>query len=75
MSATLSTITRPAVTLSRHFGVCLDRIVHYYVDRAAVDRAAIAHLHGLEDAALSDIGISRSEIEAAVHGSLGSARP
>ena len=70
MSATLSTITRPAVTLSRHVGACLDRIAHYYVDRAA-----IAHLQGLEDAALSDIGISRSQIEAAVHGSLGSARP
>lgn len=69
MSATLSVINRPAVTLSRIFGVCLDRIVHYYADRAA-----IAHLHELEDAALSDIGISRSEIEAAVHGSLRSAK-
>ena len=69
MSVTLSTITRPAVTLSRLFGSGLDRIVRYYVDRAA-----IAHLYGLEDAALSDIGISRSEIEVAVHGSLGSAK-
>ena len=70
MSATLSTITRPSVTLSRLFAACFDRIAHYFTDRAA-----IAHLQGLEDAALSDIGISRSQIEAAVHGSLGSARP
>jgi uncharacterized protein YjiS (DUF1127 family) len=69
MSATLSTTTRPAVTLSRLFGACLDRIVRHYVDRAA-----IAHLCELEDAALSDIGISRSQIEAAVHGSIGSTR-
>jgi uncharacterized protein YjiS (DUF1127 family) len=70
MSATLSTINRPAGTLSGLFGTSLDRIAHYFIDRAA-----IAHLHGLEDAALSDIGISRSQIEAAVHGSLGLARP
>ena len=69
MSATLSIITRPAATLSRLFGTCSDRIVRYYVDRAA-----IAHLYGLEDAALSDIGISRSQIEVAVHGSIGSAK-
>jgi uncharacterized protein YjiS (DUF1127 family) len=69
MSATLSTITRPAFALSRHFVTCLDRIAQY-----CVDRAAIAHLRELEDAALSDIGISRTQIDAAVHGSLGSAR-
>jgi uncharacterized protein YjiS (DUF1127 family) len=69
MSATLSTITRPTVALSRLFVACTHRIARYFVDRAA-----IAHLHGLEDAALSDIGISRSQIEAAVHGFMGSAR-
>ena len=69
MTATLSTIARPAATLSGLLGTCLDRIAHYFIDRAA-----IAHLQGLEDAALSDIGISRAQIEAAVHGSLGSAR-
>ena len=67
MSATLSTIARPKATLSRHFSAGLDRIVRYYVERAA-----IAHLQALEDAALSDIGIKRSQIEVAVRGSVGS---
>jgi uncharacterized protein YjiS (DUF1127 family) len=67
MSATLLTITRPTVTLL--FVACTDRIARYFADRAA-----ITHLHGLEDAALSDIGIPRSQIEAAVHGFMGSAR-
>ena len=69
MSATLSTITPSTTTLSRHFSACLDRIVRYFVERAA-----IAHLQELEDAALSDIGISRSQIEVAVHGTVGSAK-
>ncbi|HVI90417.1 MAG TPA: DUF1127 domain-containing protein [Dongiaceae bacterium] len=66
MSATLSIITRPAVLISRLSGACLDRILRHHIDRTA-----ITHLSGLEDAALSDIGISRSEIEAAVHGTIG----
>lgn len=32
-----------------------------------VRRTAIAQLHGLEDRDLTDIGISRSEIESVVH--------
>jgi uncharacterized protein YjiS (DUF1127 family) len=31
-------------------------------------RAAVANLHELDDRALRDIGLSRSQIEAAVHG-------
>ena len=69
MSATFSTMSRPASSLSRLFGTSLSWIRQCYVERAA-----IAHLHGLEEAALSDIGISRSQIEAAVHGVLGSAK-
>ena len=69
MSATFSTISRPASSLSRLFSTSLSWLRRHYVERAA-----IAHLYGLEEAALSDIGISRSQIEAAVHGVLGSAK-
>jgi uncharacterized protein YjiS (DUF1127 family) len=68
MSATLSTIIRPAVTkrpgaFSRLFSACLDRTARYFVRRAA-----IACLRELDDRALRDIGLVRSQIEAAVHG-------
>ena len=68
MSATFSTIIRPAVTkrpgaFSRLFSACLDSIARYFVRRAA-----IACLRGLDDRALRDIGVARSQIEAAVHG-------
>jgi uncharacterized protein YjiS (DUF1127 family) len=68
MSATLSSIFRPAVTyrpgaISRLFGACLDGIA-----RRFVRRAAIACLHELDDRELRDIGIVRSQIEAAVCG-------
>jgi uncharacterized protein YjiS (DUF1127 family) len=68
MSATLSSIIRPAVTkrpgtFSRLFSACLDWIAHYFVRRAA-----IACLCELDDRALRDIGLVRSQIEAAVHG-------
>lgn len=69
MSATLSTITQPPATFSRLFSVSVEWIARYYAERSA-----IAHLNELEDAALSDIGISRSQIEMAVHGTAGSAR-
>jgi uncharacterized protein YjiS (DUF1127 family) len=57
---TSPTIVRPA---SRFIGVSLDRITRYFVRRAAV-----THLQGLEDWALYDIGLKRSEIKAAVRG-------
>ena len=67
MSATFSTIVRPALTkrpgaFTQLFSVTLERIVRYFVCRAA-----IATLHALDDRALRDIGLERSEIEAAVH--------
>jgi uncharacterized protein YjiS (DUF1127 family) len=68
MSATLSTIVRPAVTnrsgtFARAFGACWDAVAGYFVRRSA-----IATLRELDDHALSDIGIARCQIEAAVHG-------
>lgn len=68
MSVILSTIIRPAAAtragaFSRLFSTCLDRIARYFVRRAA-----IAFLRGLDDRALRDIGLARSQIEAAVHG-------
>ena len=68
MSATLSTIVRPAVTkranaFAQIFSACCDGIARYFVRRAA-----IATLRELDDRALRDIGIARSQIEAAVHG-------
>ena len=68
MSATPSTINHPAVTKKlggsfRLVSGCVDRIACYFVRRAAV-----ASLRELDDQALSDIGIARSQIEAAVHG-------
>jgi uncharacterized protein YjiS (DUF1127 family) len=68
MSATLSTIVRPAVTSSlgassQLFNACWDGIA-----RSFVRRSAIATLHELDDRALRDIGLVRSQIEGAVHG-------
>jgi uncharacterized protein YjiS (DUF1127 family) len=68
MSATLSTLVRPAATkeasaLSRLFSACWDGIARYFVRRAA-----IATLRELDDRALRDIGLARSQIEAAVQG-------
>ena len=68
MSATFSTIVRPAVTkgpgaFSRLLSACCDGIAGYFVRRAA-----IATLRELDDRALRDIGLARSQIEAAVHG-------
>ncbi|MCV9961999.1 DUF1127 domain-containing protein [Pararhizobium sp. BT-229] len=52
MSAMLSTIIRPAEEITRFL----------------VRRAAIAKLCELDDDALKDIGLARSEIEAAAYG-------
>jgi uncharacterized protein YjiS (DUF1127 family) len=68
MSATLSTIARPAGTRSPGAGLwilnaCLEKIARYFVRRAA-----IASLRELDDCELRDIGLARSQIEAAVDG-------
>ena len=68
MSATLSTILRPAFTrrsgsFSRLLSACCDEIMRYLINRAA-----IATLRGFDDRALRDIGIARCQIEAAVYG-------
>ncbi|QRM33888.1 DUF1127 domain-containing protein [Microvirga sp. VF16] len=68
MTATLSTIVRPVGT--KRFGAglwtftaCWARITRYFGHRAA-----IAQLRELDDGALQDMGLVRSQIEAAVHG-------
>ncbi len=68
MSATLSSIVRPARPTSpgtclRIFNACWEGIARYFFRRAA-----IASLGELDDRALKDIGLTRSQIEAAVHG-------
>ena len=68
MSATLVTIARPAAarrpaTVLRICVACRDAVAGYFVRRSA-----IATLRELDDRALSDIGIARSQIEAAVQG-------
>ena len=68
MTATLSTILRPTRTESpaaslRIFTACWERIARNFVHRAA-----IAQLREFDDDALRDIGLVRSEIEAAVRG-------
>lgn len=68
MSATLVTIARPAaekkpVTITRICAACWDALAGYFVRRTA-----IATLRELDDRALRDIGIARSEIEGVVQG-------
>jgi uncharacterized protein YjiS (DUF1127 family) len=68
MSATLSTTFQPAATKwpRAHLRILTtgwERIARYLVHRAA-----IASLRELDDRALSDIGLKRSQIEAAVRG-------
>jgi uncharacterized protein YjiS (DUF1127 family) len=75
MSATISINAWPAVTkrasgFARLFNTALNRIARYFVCRAAV-----ATLHGLDDRALRDIGLTRSHIEAAVHGFMATPDP
>jgi uncharacterized protein YjiS (DUF1127 family) len=67
MSAINSTIVRLASegfrAFARPLSARLDRLTRYLVCRAA-----IAHLRELDDWALQDIGLSRSQIEPAVRG-------
>jgi uncharacterized protein YjiS (DUF1127 family) len=69
MSATLSTLFQPAVTVRpgrytrRLFYALAHEIAHYYARRAALKR-----LRECNDRELRDIGLSRGQIEAAVYG-------
>jgi uncharacterized protein YjiS (DUF1127 family) len=68
MPATLPTINWPAVTMrpgafSRLLSICCQGIAGYLACRAAA-----ATLRELDDRALRDIGLERSQIEAAVYG-------
>jgi uncharacterized protein YjiS (DUF1127 family) len=69
MSATLSTLFQPAVTVRpgryvrRLFHAWAGDIAHYFVRRAALKR-----LREFNDRELRDIGLSRGQIEAAVYG-------
>jgi uncharacterized protein YjiS (DUF1127 family) len=68
MSAILSTTVRPAGTKApgaylRIFNACWQGIARYIAHRAA-----IANLRELDDRLLRDIGLARSQIEAAAHG-------
>ena len=68
MSATVSNIVRPAIrkapgTLAPLSSASWDAIAGYFVRRTA-----IATLRELDERALRDIGLARTQIEAAVHG-------
>lgn len=68
MRAVLSTIVLPAVTkgpgiFSRLLGAACEGIAGYLGRRTG-----IACLHDLDDRALRDIGLARSQVEAAVYG-------
>ena len=74
MPASLSIIARPLVTeragaFFRRLSAHCDAIAGWFVRRAA-----IAELRELDDRALRDMGLGRSQIEAAVYGFM-TARP
>lgn len=62
MSA-ISSTGIPATALVRRLHACCDGVARYFSHRAA-----IAALMESDDCALRDIGLARSQIEAAVHG-------
>jgi uncharacterized protein YjiS (DUF1127 family) len=69
MSVMLSTLFQPAVTVRP--GRYVRRLFHVWardIARHVGRRAARKRLHELNDRELRDIGLSRSEIEAAVCG-------
>ena len=71
MSFTVTTPLVPAqrpAALSKTCAALFDAIASYFIRRAAA-----AALHELDDRALRDIGLARTQIEAAVHGRI--ARP
>ena len=74
MSATLSTLFQPAVTVrpGRYVRLLFQAWAHD-IARYFSRRAALKHLGECNDRELRDIGLSRSQIEAAVYGFI--ARP
>ena len=68
MSTALSTIVRPAGQKISGAYFRLLTALWESIARYLVHRAAIAHLRELDDRALQDIGLTRSQIEAAVRG-------
>ena len=68
MSATLSTIIHPAGALRTGAGLLTVTASWKRIRRHFARRAAVAYLRELDDEALRDIGLVRSQIEAAVHG-------
>lgn len=68
MSAALPIITRPVTTKRSEALLRLPGTLYQATARYLVHRAAIADLREFDEFALQDIGIARSQIEAAVHG-------
>lgn len=68
MSAIPSIIVRPAGTRGPVASLGIFNAWSEEAARYFVRRAAIAKLNKLDDHALHDIGLERSQIEAAVHG-------
>lgn len=68
MSAVLPTITRPAIAKRSEALLHLPVVLCQAITRYFAHRAAIANLREFDECALRDIGIARSQIEAAVHG-------
>ncbi|MCR4520045.1 DUF1127 domain-containing protein [Bosea sp. 47.2.35] len=68
MSAVLPIITRPVSTKRSEALLRLPGALYQAASRYFVNRAAIADLYEFDEHALHDIGIARSQIEAAVHG-------
>lgn len=68
MSAVLPTITRPVIAKRSEALLHLPAALCQAIARYFAHRAAIADLRELDEPALRDIGIARSQIEAAVHG-------
>lgn len=68
MSATLSTIIQSGGTTSPGSSLRTANAYWKRIRRHFAHRATIAHLHELDDDALRDIGLTHSEIEAAVYG-------
>lgn len=68
MSAVLPTITRPVTAKHTEALFRLPGTLYRAITRHFIHRAAIADLRESDEHALQDIGILRSQIEAAVHG-------
>ncbi len=68
MSAILPVITRPVTQNRSEALLRLPGALYQAVARYFAHRSAIADLHERDESALRDMGLARSQIEAAVHG-------